>query len=110
MDFFERGMSTGREGVLFNLLDHVGTKIYRFKLSQNKFSLGGLGKLVIKALWFPGSPPKGEASRELSALETDQLPSKEGSHSIQHQSAALFQEISSNPSVHSQALEITWDV
>lgn len=32
-------MNTGKQEVLFNLLDPEGTKIYSFKLSHNKLSL-----------------------------------------------------------------------
>lgn len=68
-------MSTGKE-VLFNLLDPVGTKKYRFKLSQKKLS-PEWGKTNHKAMRFSGSSPKEDANTEkCSALETDQLSSK----------------------------------
>ena len=89
-------MSTGKEEVLFNILDPVGTKIYRFKLSQNKLSLEW-GKMNHKSNEVLRQPSKRRCKqREVSALETDQLSSKKGSHSLWHQSTALFQEIPSN--------------
>lgn len=57
-------MSTGKEEVLFNLLDPVGTKKYRVKLSQKKLS-PEWGKMDYKAMRFSGSSPKEDANRKV---------------------------------------------
>lgn len=95
-------MSIGSGEELFKILEDMGIKIHKFKFPQNN-------EWIKKAVRFPGRPPRVEMSRVM-ALETDQLLSKDGSHSLWHQSTAPFLETFSNPAVHSQELEITWDI